>query len=269
MGRGHALSIEPITADDVSPPEMARLAAQNGVAYFGVVVQQRPGRPDWGLIGDTPMRRQTLEACRQCGVQVDLIESFLLEPSQDIAAFAPALESGAWLGARALTLLVRDPDRPRLIDRIHLMCELAEPLGLQVLMEFTPRMSIKTFADAAELAAQVARPSLGIVVDSLHMARTGAWTQTIPLLRSPLVRRLQLSDGPLVIAQEDGLHEAMSERQLPGEGQFALGELIAAVPDGIRIGIEVPQERAVRAGLSAAQRVKRAVDATRRLVIQA
>jgi sugar phosphate isomerase/epimerase len=259
------LAIEPITADDAAPPELVRIAAQLQVPAIGVVVQPRAGRPDWQLVGDTPMRRATAAACREHGVRIDALESFLLESQADIPAFAPALEAGAWLGARTLTLLVRDEDRTRLVDRIRAFLELAGGYGLQALLEFTPRMSVRTFAEAAQLAREVGDARLGIVVDALHMARTGAWAETLPLLASPLVRRVQLSDGPLLLPPEQGLHEAMADRQLPGQGELPLRELLASLPPGIPVGIEVPQERARLQGVPALERVRRAVDATRRL----
>lgn len=257
------LCIEPITADDAAPPALARVAGALGVPAIGVVVQARPGRPDWQLAGDTLMRRATRAACREAGVRVELLESFLLEPHTDIGAFAPALETGAWLGGRVLTLLVRDEDRPRLVDAIHRFLALAGSFGLQALLEFTPRMSIRTFEEAVVLAGQVNHPALGIVVDALHLARSGRWHASIGALGSPLVRRVQLSDGPWTLPPEQGLHEAMSERQLPGAGELPLRELMAAVPAGTPVGVEVPQESARLKGVSALERVRRAVDATR------
>jgi sugar phosphate isomerase/epimerase len=209
------------------------------------------------------MRRATRAACASEGVQVDLLESFSLSGDDSVASFAPALESGAWLGARWLTLLAKDEDRPRLVERLHALCEMCRPLGIGVLLEFTPRMCIRTFDDAATLVRQVGHPGLGIVADSLHMARTGAWDAAIAGLGSPLVRRAQVSDGPLTIDPEQGLYEAMSERQLPGAGQLPLAQMLQSIPDRIVIGIEVPQRAAMLAGVSAAERVRRAVDATR------
>jgi sugar phosphate isomerase/epimerase len=48
------------------------------------------------------------------------------------------------------------------------------------------------------------------------------------------------------------MHDARSERLLPGEGGFALGALLAALPSDLPISVEVPNEiRAPKMGYDA------------------
>jgi hypothetical protein len=59
-------------------------------------------------------------------------------------------------------------------------------------------------------------------------------------------------------ADEVGVREARAGRLLPGEGELPLGELLAALPDGIPVAVEAPSasaspERLLRASFALAE----------------
>jgi hypothetical protein len=62
--------------------------------------------------------------------------------------------------------------------------------------------------------------------------------------------------------------EAVAERGIPGEGSFPLAAFLRCAPPGVTIEVEVPQTAARLAGVSALDRARRAVDATRALMRQ-
>jgi hypothetical protein len=77
---------------------------------------------------------------------------------------------------------------------------------------------------------------------------------------------MQICDGPLTVAQEEMIGEAVGERGVPGEGAFPLPAFLACAPPGVTIDVEVPQRTAMMAGVSALDRARRAVDATKALM---
>src|SRR6185312_14420734 len=98
----HPLCLDFLTAVEASPPELAQLAAANGLGLIGIMVHPVAGVPDFGMASDTPMRRQQEaldQRCRDLGVTIELIEGFLLTPDTDVAGFRGSFESGAWLEA--------------------------------------------------------------------------------------------------------------------------------------------------------------------------
>ncbi|HEX4504754.1 MAG TPA: sugar phosphate isomerase/epimerase, partial [Alphaproteobacteria bacterium] len=100
----HPLCLDFLTAVEASPPELAELAAANGLGLIGIMVHPVAGVPDFGMASDTPMRRETRQRCRELGVAIELIEGFLLTPQTDVAGFRTSLESGAWLEARTVNV---------------------------------------------------------------------------------------------------------------------------------------------------------------------
>ena len=55
--------------------------------------------------------------------------------------------------------------------------------------------------------------------------------------------------------------EASEERVLPGEGEFPLRDILAALPAGVTVGVEVPSLRRHLAGVAPADWARIAVDA--------
>jgi hypothetical protein len=91
----YPLCLDFLTAIEASPPELAVLAADNGCQSISFMVHPVAGVPDFGMVGDTSMRRETRQRCADLGIGLDMVEGFLLNPETDIAVFGPALEHSA------------------------------------------------------------------------------------------------------------------------------------------------------------------------------
>jgi sugar phosphate isomerase/epimerase len=259
----HPLCLDFLTAIEASPPELAQLAATNGLALIAIMVHPAEGVPDFGMATDTPMRRDTKRRCGALGVRIDMIEGFLLKPETDAAAFRASLESGAWLEARSVNILLRDHDLSRLGDNLAAFRDLASECGLAVVTEWSRRTPLPS---PAEAAAFVARSGARLQFDSLHLFRAGFSAVDLMALDPSIVGRAQLSDGPADMPVERQFGEALGERLVPGNGQLPLTAFVRALPAGTVIGIEVPMESLKEQGIGPAERVTRAVTGSRRLL---
>jgi hypothetical protein len=65
------------------------------------------------------------------------------------------------------------------------------------------------------------------------------------------------------------MDEAMHERQIPGEGELPLVSILRNVRPDVVVSGEVPLRSLEKAGVSAEERVRRIVDATRRVLVDA
>ena len=258
----HPLCLDFLTAVEASPPELAQLAAENGLGLIGIMVHPVAGVPDFGMATDTPMRRETQQRCRALGVAIELIEGFLLTPETDVAVFRASLESGAWLEARSVNIILRDPDLARLADNLAAACELAGEYGIAAGTEWSRRAPLKSPAEAAAFLRANA-PSCRLQFDSLHLYRAGFSAADIAALDPRIIGRGQLSDGPAEMPVERQFEEALGERMFPGEGKLPLDAFVRALPAGTVIGIEVPMTSLKNQGVGPAERVARAVAGTR------
>jgi sugar phosphate isomerase/epimerase len=256
----HPLCLDFLTAAEASPPELATLAAANGLELIAIMVYPVEGVPDFGMASDTPMRRETRQRCRDLGVAIDMIEGFLLTPETDVSAFRASLESGAWLEAQCVNILLRDPDLSRLGDNLSAFCDLASACGLAVVTEWSRRTPLPSPAEAAAFLAQY---DAKLQFDSLHLFRAGFSAADMAALDPRIVARAQLSDGPADMPVERQFEEALGGRLVPGDGQLPLGAFVSALPACTTIGIEVPMTFSKNQVVGPAERVRRAVTAAR------
>lgn len=256
-----------LTATEVSPADLVAIARENDLGFVNLPVVPSWGRTDWNLIGDTPERRTTIDVLKDNDVTVDVIEAFYLREDTDVAAWKPAMESGAAMGARRIVMVHQIADQDALLEKADAFCEQAGQYGLAPILEYTPRMTQKTFMEAKEFVRLLGRPEVTIEADSLHTARGGT-PLAVLAENHALISRAQLCDGPATIRPEDGLHEAVNERMVPGEGQLPLVEFLRSLPDGIILGLEVPMQSRRQAGRDARSRVRDVVEGYKRVLAQ-
>jgi sugar phosphate isomerase/epimerase len=113
----------------------------------------------------------------------------------------------------------------------------------------------------------VAHPAAGVLVDPLHLRRSGGSPAAVAVLaqsRPELFPYVQLCDAPLG-APHDGTRglyrEAVTARLLPGDGELPLGELLGALPASLPLSVETPV--AALAGLPGAERIARIAESVR------
>src|SRR5690606_16862120 len=143
---------------------------------------------------------------------------------------------------RAVTL-VFDRDRGRAIDRLGAFCELARREGLAPALEFTPLTGGCDDLDSAvAFVDAIGREALGLGVDVLHLVRSGGGAEALRALAPDCFRYAQLCDGHGLHVSTDYFGEA-HQREIPGRGDFPLAEIVAALPAGITLEVEVPSDR--------------------------
>jgi sugar phosphate isomerase/epimerase len=262
----HPLCLDFLTAIEASPPELAKLAAANGCESISIMIHPARGVPDYGMNTDTPMRRETLNRCRDLGIAIDMVEGFFLTPETEVAGYRASLEAAGVLDARSANILLRDTDRSRLSDNLTSFCEMIREFGMAAVTEWSIRSLFPSPAEAAAFLDGIGRPAT-LAFDSLHLFRGGFSADDIATLDTSVVGRGQLADGPAEIPADKIMAEAFSERLPPGEGALPLASFFDALPDGLVIGLEVPMDSLRLQGMSAADRVRRVVEATRTLIL--
>ena len=126
------LGLAHLTALELSPPELAREAANAGFGAIGLRVHPAmTGGVAYPIRTGSWAQRELRTILASEGVRLNEIEFIQLTPGLDIAAFTPLLEAGAELGASAVTVSGDDADRLRLTGNFATLCDLAGEFGLQ------------------------------------------------------------------------------------------------------------------------------------------
>jgi sugar phosphate isomerase/epimerase len=257
------LSLHQLTALDAPPARLIELAGRSAcehVCLFTYVPEAARGRYPLVTASDVPDLRARMEGD---GVSLCNLEVFPLDGREDLAAFAQALETGAALGATKATAHVHNiSGSQEAVARFAAFCDLAAPFGIAAGLEFNAFSGVGDIVSAAAIVRAAARPNGQLVCDALHLFRNGGIVADAAA-NADIVAYAQLSDGPLSRPREEWWAEAVRARALPGDGELPLVELVAALREGTVIEIEVPRAQDAKAGMSAADRVNRAVAATR------
>lgn len=262
------LGLDFITAAELAPAALIAAAAANGCQCVSLLVQPHPAVafPDHGLLNEPSVRRQTREAAQSHGVEIDMIEAFVIGPGTDIESFRPAFECGAFLGATFVNALVRDPDDSRRLDNLRKYSDLADACGLRPMLEPVASSSLSTFPIALDTLRRVGCQRLVLEVDVLQLVRTGGTPADLLSIDPGLIGRSQICDGPIRAVLEPR-YEAVEQRQIPGSGEFPLREFLRALPrKHLTLALEVPLRDLADAGVSGVERIRMAVEGTREII---
>ena len=137
-----------------------------------------------------------------------------------------------------------------------------------MVLEFLPIFTIGTLTDAVGVVEEVGAVNGGVLVDTLHLARSGGRPDDLRTVPAPLLPYLQLADAPLDppgYEREALRGEALHGRLLPGDGMLPLGDVLAAVPD-VPVSVEVRSSALIDAFPDPVERACAVLAATRRLI---
>ena len=112
------------------------------------------------------------------------------------------------------------------------LCDRAADHGLLVGIEWVPSMTnIEDAATAARVVEQADRHNGGLCVDSWHFTRSTNNLDDIRHLPEGKVFSTQWNDGPIQPEHPDYYEDCMANRFPPGQGEFALVELIRVLDE--------------------------------------
>lgn len=238
-----AFSLAPLTLPQHRPAAFLRCAARAG--FRQVALRLIGGDPHDPPVDMAPLVRSERELAEVRailageGLAIREIEVLMLEPHTDVAASRPMIETAAMLGARHLVVCVGDPDLSRAADLLAAAVLLARAHGLLIELEFLPYTALKTIDAAAALIEASKAADVGILVDALHLTRSGGGAIDVARQLPDRLRCLQLCDAPLA-RPADLIGESRGHRLAPGSGWIDLAALVRAMPEGTAISIEAP-----------------------------
>ncbi len=246
------------------PMETIVAAAGAGFDAVGLrITGRRPGDPDPGVVGNPAAIRALKGALDSRGVRLSNISGYQYFPELRLTHYLPLLETTARLGAPLVVASCYDPDEARYVATLARFAEAAGTFGLKLALEFIPYSEAKSIGAARRLIGLTGQPNIGILVDSLHLDRSGGSPADIAGIEPGLIAFAQLCDaGPLRPSTPDALRkEAIEARLYPGAGSLPLFDFLDRLPAGTEIECELPN--ASLSHLSPGEKAARAADACR------
>lgn len=230
---------------DATPFEMIDAAKAGGFNAAGVRVHKGNPIPlALELVGKPALVRELRSHADGEGIAILDTEACALFGDTDVSVFDGALDVSAALGARFISATGCDPEPARLLENFVELCNKARARGITVAIEFLPYRQVRNVAEARALLEKARQPNAGMLIDALHLSRSGGSPDDVAALPPGMVTHLQLCDAQARIPSLDALpEEARYGRLYPGEGALWLDRLVDLMPEDMPIAFEVPVAR--------------------------
>lgn len=228
---------------DLPPLEFVRSADEAGFAAVGLRLHPAfPGAPFYPLRPGSLQMRDVKSALSDAGMRVYDIEFVVVDKDFRLSVLGPVFESAGDLGAERLSVCGDDPDSHRFEDNLAELAALAGSVGLGIDLEVMPWRHICTLERAVSAADAAKSESLGILIDALHLSRSGGVPSDLLAIPPNLIRSVQLCDASAETPSDtDGIiAEARGGRLAPGKGALPLLELVGNIPSTAALSVEVP-----------------------------
>ena len=247
---------------ELGPAEAVEAAAKGGFDLAGLWFDPEAWTDD--------VTRRVRARLKDTGIGAIDIEPIWIRSGALDPVYFRLLDVGAEAGAQNALAVSLDPDLSATADKLGALCEHAEPRGIRVCLEFGLFTAIKTLEMALAVIGRVTSPAIGLLVDPLHLQRSGGAPKDLANVRPELLPYAQFCDaarsGPGADDPDGIVREALDGRLQAGEGSLPLGELLAVLPAGIPLSVEL-RSKALREGWpDPVERARVTAEATRRFL---
>jgi sugar phosphate isomerase/epimerase len=262
VGKARAIGLAALTVLELPHEEQISVAAQAGYSHVGLRLVPVAGQPFAHPFDVAQVEKRLADT----GIGVLDIEVFRLTPETKVGDFEPALAAAARLRATDLLVHGADPVESRLTDTFAQLCDLAARYGLAANLEPMPWVDISDIASAMRILS-TGPDNGGLLVDAIHFFRAGDSLEALAKVPRKFLRYAQLCDARpgRPADMHEIIRQARSDRLFPGEGALDLAGLLAALPAGIALSLEVP----VSQHLPPLERARRSLDATKAILGEA
>lgn len=268
------VGIEYQTVLGYPPVEFVHLAADLGCRTISMKARTGSHNPynpygygEFSFLDDTSLRRQMVAALKDRGVSLSLAEGFVVVPGVDLTDDLASLDVMWELGARRANAVTMDPDLGRSFDQFAAFAEVAADRGMQTTLEFSKSLALSDLDTALAVVRYVGRADFRLLIDTMHVVRSGSTAADLAALDSSLFGYVQLCDSTLE-QQNPVYRDDSSDRSVPGEGELPLVEIMSALPEWLPTGVEVPMRSRAAEGVPVQACARLAVEGARRVLAE-
>jgi sugar phosphate isomerase/epimerase len=238
------LSLGYLTVFGAPPRRMVQIAAETGYDFVSLRLSPvTTDEPTFPYMTDPTLVPDVVKALDEYGVSVLDVELIRTDPDTRISDWRPFVAVAEELGARHVITQVPEPDTRRAVELFQEICDLAAPSGMTVDLEFIPWTPTNDLTRAMEIVTKAGSPNGGVLVDTLHFARSKSSTTQLAELPRSLFNFVQLCDAHDVSSLEDDefIRVARSDREPPGQASLDLAPVVEALPM-VPYALEVPND---------------------------
>jgi sugar phosphate isomerase/epimerase len=268
------VGIEYQTVLGYPPVEFVHLAADLGCHAISMKARTGSHNPynpygygEFSFLDNPGLRRQMAAALKDRGVSISLAEGFVVVPGADLTDEQASLDVMWELGASRANAVTLDPDRGRSFDQFAAFAEAAAERGMQTTLEFAKSLALRDLDTALAAVRYVGRADFRLLIDTMHLVRSGSTAEDLAALDPSLFGYVQLSDATLQ-QRNPAYRDDSSDRSVPGEGELPLAEIMSALPEWLPVGVEAPMRSRAAQGMPVGECTRLAVEGARAVLAQ-
>jgi sugar phosphate isomerase/epimerase len=260
----HPIALASGVVPELGPVDTIRAAVAGGWDMVGLWVD-----PDLWTAETTAEVRSALADVPLGLVDVEVI---WIKPGPPDPDHLRILDIGMALGARNALVVSSDPDIAATTAKFAVLCDHAAKSPLRVALEFGLFTNVKTIGMANAILDAIDHPSAALLVDALHLTRSGGTPADVATMPRHRLAYAQICDAPQPGADPSDpqaiLDEAVYGRMQAGDGGLDLSGIVAALPPGIPLSVELRSRALYEAFPDAAARSRVTAQATRAFLNQ-
>lgn len=211
--------------------------------------------------------RDTRAALSRTGLPALDVEVVWIRPDTKLDDHRKVLDVGAELGAANVLCVSSHPDVGVTVNELSALCRHAEGSGMRVALEFGIFTEVKNLSQALAVLDRVGHPLRAVLVDPIHVDRSGTTIEQIAAIDPMLLPYAQICDAraerPDPADFDAVITDAIDLREQCGQGVLPLAGMLQALPAGIPLSIELRSAALRDAFAHPALRAKAVLDATR------
>lgn len=196
------------------------------------------------------------------------VEVVWIKPDSDLDAHRRIIDVGAELGAANVLCVSSDPDRGATAAKLAALCRQAESSGMRVALEFGIFTEVKNLTQALAVIEQVAHPLAAVLIDPIHVDRSGTTIEQIAALDPAFLPYAQFCDARAARPDPDDfaavIRDAVDLREQCGEGALPLAAMLSVLPAHMPLSIELRSQALRERYREAPARAAAVLQATRR-----
>jgi sugar phosphate isomerase/epimerase len=264
------IGIDYLTLYGLHPLEFVRTAAAAGYDCVGVMLEGIKGSPGFDVhppsLRDDPQLRRDLVSCaRDNGITIGIMSGFRITDDRAASDFRNTFDLAAEMGVGRLSS-ASAASHGWTVQQIGALAETAADYDITITIEPIPGFTIGTLSQALALVAEIGRPNLKIMFDTMHAARTGD-VDVLATADTDLIEYFQISDADLcAIDPGDYMDKAIHDRMIPGEGTIPLAAMLRHVRPDVIVSVEAPLRTLRLRGVSHQDRARLLIEGTRHVL---
>ena len=173
---------------------------------------------------------------------LEAVDMEVIRLGRSIDTSEALIEAACEVGAKNILVVSSIHSSEETAEQLSHLCSLAKAGDITICLEFMKFTSVKSLSDALEVVKLVDAPNVGILLDLLHVVRSGTTFKEIKACDPKLFPYAQWCDGtaqPVGLSDSELIIDALDNRLIPAQGKLDALKFESLFDTDVPFSIEV------------------------------